>query len=73
MKKLTRSITEQLDEDLLGIRMQEVVMMLVPILVFIFVAGQITGSTFRKYNQKISELFVYKSNSKAQTNTLNLG
>lgn len=61
LKETTRSIAAQLDNDLLGTRLQELCLMVVPFLVFMFVVGETTIKILRKYTESISKLFVYES------------
>lgn len=61
LKETTRSIAAQLDNDLLGIRLQELCLMVAPFLVYIFVVGETTVKILRKYTESISKLFVYES------------
>ncbi len=67
IKKHTRAIAQQLDDDLLAIRLEELVKQIAAFLAVIYVAGLMTGTYLKKYNQKISKAFTYESSGTAES------
>ena len=57
LTKHTRAINAQLDETLIAIRIEEFIRMIMPAIVFVYVAGMMV----RKITTKISKSFIYES------------
>ena len=63
LTKHTRAINAQLDETLIAIRIEEFIRMIIPAIVFVYVAGMMA----RKITTRISKSFIYESPRAATT------
>ena len=62
LKETTRAIAALLDNDLLAIRLHDIALKIAAVLVYIFVAGQMTGEYLNPIIKSISKAFVYDNN-----------